>query len=104
MDKIIEPFVNLISTDVKNVYLKEIEFKYEVFLSIDELSNIFDSCRDLIETFFDIPNEDKPFYLTYRPKYQSNCNERAITVQFQKCKQNNSLHQPDSMPVRSIEL
>lgn len=91
VDKIIEPFVNLISTDVKNVYLKEIEFKYEVFLSIDELSNIFDSCRDLIETFFDIPNEDKPFYLTYRPKYQSNCNERAITVQFQKCKQNNSM-------------
>ena len=90
--KILKPFVDSLgNVDIKNIKVKEIEFKYEVFLSIDELSNILDSCRNLIDTFFDIPNEDKPFFLRYRPKYQGHPLSKRITVQFQQCKQNNSI-------------
>jgi hypothetical protein len=72
--------------------MKECIIRYEVFLSVSDLFQLFDCCSDTIDSFFEVPSEDKRFNLRYRPKYCNNTpNNCVINVKFQKMSQNNSI-------------
>lgn len=72
--------------------MRECTIRYEVFLSVGDLYHLFECCAETLDTFFETPNQEKPFNLRYRPKY---CNKTPtkcnINVRFQKMSLNNSI-------------
>lgn len=80
------------STNLGELIMRDCTIKYEIFLGISDLCQLFDCCSDTLDAFFETPHEDKRFHLRYRPKYcvntPTNC---VIDVKFQKMNQNNSI-------------
>lgn len=80
------------SNDLADLEMRECTIRYEIFLSVGDLYDLFECCATTLDAFFETPNEEKPFNLRYRPKYCNTSPQRCnITVRFQKMSLNNSI-------------